>query len=550
MYNLGKLDFQLSSTCFMIMRTSILHSILGIFSSVRREVMESPPTRDRALLESSAMASGCVPDIWQWIKSLPERWIGGSYSLQICSSPSTNQSLKLVISRHSETQPLNLSFSICAEFHDSISLWSSNYSRLRSSNATDASARFLHDIICGVLQYGPYSNRRSLVRLPSVQIPEDSSGKIFNIAALTLAILVSIYEAPSSLRREFIDTISAQLMRRDMGDAAKKLMLTLGSNVEEQWMLSVNLGVTNWTMECLRSGVPASPAAVFSYAVSETKLWKVQVYCPVVAMDMEHPSHQTKDERLLFSLNYQQLESVIQLVCRVSVKENWIDVSVNVDNIRCDVVQLVSESLMARQGYGSDEKHFPSRVSLQLTPMSQPDVLSLSVSRSTDNPVHEVGLETGLDASLGSGLESMGLAVSAHETVTRAVRPWKFEHAVHGNTASLSWFLHGGAGGGREVFSAEPRRLDQLFRRPGSWFRNRYTSASRPFTRGGGVIFAGDEYGEGVRWRLCPAAAGKAVEWEIRGRVWVTYWPNNKRTMHTETRMIEFRELLKITLAE
>jgi hypothetical protein len=75
---------------------------------------------------------------------------------------------------------------------------------------------------------------------------------------------------------------------------------------------------------------------VFSYALSASRLWKVQLYCPVVAMTMEHNQHQqlVKDERLLFSLNYQQLESVIQLVYRVAFKENWIDVAVNVDNIR------------------------------------------------------------------------------------------------------------------------------------------------------------------------------------------------------------------------
>ena len=61
---------------------------------------------------------------------------------------------------------------------------------------------------------------------------------------------------------------------------------------------------------------------------------------------------------------------------------------------RCDLVQLVSETLMARQGYGSDEKHCPSRVSLQLTPMAQPDILSVSVT----------------PASIGSG-------VSTHEAV-------------------------------------------------------------------------------------------------------------------------------------
>ncbi|KAL6594965.1 hypothetical protein ACP70R_048068 [Stipagrostis hirtigluma subsp. patula] len=504
------------------------------------------------------MSSACVPDIWLWIRSLPEQWKGGSYSLQICNSPSTNQSLDLIVSRHSEPQPLSLSFSICSEFHDPISLWSSDHSRVKSANTTDLSARFLHDIICGVLRYGPYSNSRLLFRLPNVQIPgPGDSGNMFNLAALTLAVLICIYEAPSNLRRVFIDTVSIQLMREEMQDAARKLMRTLGSNIEEQWMRSVNLGITNWTMENLRAGGSSpSPFAVFSYAVSASRLWKVQVYCPVVAMTVEHPSHPTNDEKLLFSLNYQQLEGVIQLVYKVSVKENWIDVSVKVDNISvgsitclmmtCDLIQLVSESLMAKQGYGSDEKHFPSRVSLQLTPMAQPDILSLSVSRSTDNPAHEVGVDTGLEASLAVPA-SIGIGVSAHETVTRTLKPWKFEHSVHADTAALSWFLHDGAGG-REVFSSEPHRLE-LFR-PRSWFRNRYTNPGRPFTRSGGVIFAGDEYGEGVCWRMSPAAAGKTVEWEIRGRIWVTYWPNKKRMLHTETRRVEFRELLQLTIAE
>ncbi|KAG2633759.1 hypothetical protein PVAP13_2NG296900 [Panicum virgatum] len=53
-------------------------------------------------------------------------------------------------------------------------------------------------------------------------------------------------------------------------------------------------------------------------------------------------------------------------------------------------------------------------------------------------------------------------------------------------------------------------------------------------------------------WRLHPAAAGKTrLQWEVRARVWVTYWPNKKRTppLHTETRMLEVRELLQLTLA-
>ena len=53
-------------------------------------------------------------------------------------------------------------------------------------------------------------------------------------------------------------------------------------------------------------------------------------------------------------------------------------------------------------------------------------------------------------------------------------------------------------------------------------------------------------------WRLRPAAAGNTrLQWEVRARVWVTYWPNKKRTppLHTETRMLEVRELLQLTVA-
>ncbi|CAM0875606.1 unnamed protein product [Alopecurus aequalis] len=510
------------------------------------------------------MASGFVPDIWQWIRSLPRQWRGEgeSHCLQICTSPSTSQSLNLVVSRQPETEThssVSLRFSICddesSHAHDAVSLWSSKCSKPKPANTTDVATQFLlEEIICGVLRYGPYSSSRAVFMLPNVQVSEDS-GRSLSLSVLTLALLVCVYEAPSTLRREFIATITARLTRHEMRHAARELMLALGSSLEEQWMRSVNLGVTNWVMEALRRSGTVSPPrfAVFSYALSASRLWKVQLYCPVVAMTMEHYSHHhrqqqqlVKDERLLFSLNYQQLESVIQLVYRVAFKENWIDVAVNVDNIRCDVVQLVSETLMARQGYGSDEKHFPSRISLQLTPLAQSDILSLSVSRSTDNPVQEVGTDKGIDTTLGAAPASIGISVSAHEMVTRSMKPWKFEQSVHGNTASLSWFLHGGGGGGREVFSSDPPKLE-LFQ-PRSWFRNRYTSPSRPFTRSGGVIFADDEYGESVCWRMGTAAAGKTMEWEIKGRIWVTYWPNKKRTLHTETRRLEFRELLHLNI--
>jgi hypothetical protein len=94
--------------------------------------------------------------------------------------------------------------------------------------------------------------------------------------------------------------------------------------------------VTNWIVE-LRSSLSSRHHVqpLFSYAVQASGLWKVQLYCPVVAMGMEDPAAAaTQDERLLFSLTYQQLEGVVQLAYRTVRKENWVDVEVKVDNIR------------------------------------------------------------------------------------------------------------------------------------------------------------------------------------------------------------------------
>lgn len=200
---------------------------------------------------------------------------------------------------------------------------------------------------------------------------------------------------------------------------------------------------------------------------------------------------------------------------------------------------------MAERGYGCEEKHFPSRISLQLTPALQSGVLSVSVSKSSDNPTQEIGLEKSLEGAFEPPNSYLGLRISATESVTMSVKPWKFEQSVDGDSANLSWFLHDGVNG-REVFSSRPSKFALL--QPRTWFRNRYSTAYRPFTKQGGIIFAGDEYGESVWWKVCPAALGKTMEWEIRGSIWLTYWPNKQRTFYSETRKLHFKESLNVHL--
>ncbi|XP_071707944.1 uncharacterized protein [Rutidosis leptorrhynchoides] len=189
---------------------------------------------------------------------------------------------------------------------------------------------------------------------------------------------------------------------------------------------------------------------------------------------------------------------------------------------KCDVIRLVNDLLLKERGAGKDEKHFPSRISLQLTPTNQTKIISVSVCRSSENPAREIGVERSIEGSFEPPAPHIGIFVSAGESYTTNLKPWKFEQSVYGNSGAFNWFLHYSING-REVFSSKPSKVAMLH--PKSWFKNRYSSAYRPFTRQGGVIFAGDEYGVSVLWKLGKSAIGETMEWEAKGWIWLTYWP-------------------------
>ncbi|XP_077213362.1 neuronal PAS domain protein [Tasmannia lanceolata] len=495
------------------------------------------------------MASCNAPDIWAWINNLPpiSQWGKNSMSICICSSKSTQPSLNLSITKSLQNQNPFLAFSILADFHLPITLWTSKSFKLNTNTKKpideETILNLFYNFILDILNYGPKKNTSYL----NIQTLRSNTNlkDMFNLSFFTLALLICIYEAPQDLRLGCLNTLKQHLTSPQSRETSKLLMRRLGSNLEEQWMRSLNLAITNWIVEIHPSNQSIrTPSPLFSYAISTIGLWKVQLYCPTIAMEIESSSNTLHDEHLLFSLRYQQLEGVIQLGYKVIFRENWIDVVVNIDNVRCDVIPLASETLMAERGTGVDEKHFPSRVSLQLTPIIQTNVLSISVGKSSENPTHEIGLEKTMEGAFDPP-NSVGLRVSATETVTVSMKPWKFEQSVDGNSANLNWFLHDSIDG-REVTSTKPSKMALL--QPKAWFKDRYSSAYRPFTKQGGVVFAGDEYGASVWWKVDREAMGKTMEWEIKGWIWLTYWPNKYRTLYSETRRLEFREILHLPL--
>lgn len=295
------------------------------------------------------MASCCsFPDILCWIRNLPpiSQWKSNSMSLFICSSSSSSQSpsLDLSVTRANVLQSSSptVSFSITAVFSLRVALWTSKPYRtdLRSSNllGEETVPSLFVNFIEDVLRYGgnPSYNGNSYIRIPKPDQGDSSFKGIFDLAFLTLVLLVCIYEAPVDLRSSCLDSLKNHLANCQSRSATKVLMKLLGSNLEEQWMRCIHLAITNWILELQASSnrIIRTPSPLFSYSISSFGMWKVHLYCPLIAMDTVKSTHSQPDERLLFSLNFHQLEGVIQFNYRLIKRQNWFDLVVDTDNVR------------------------------------------------------------------------------------------------------------------------------------------------------------------------------------------------------------------------
>lgn len=282
------------------------------------------------------MASSPFLDIWGWIKSLPSitQWNTNTKSLCLCSSRSAIPSMNLLITKiPQKNQIIIIIFSIHVDLRIPISLWSSKSFAFESKtqqNLSEIREDLFFELVNSVLRYDPCKKSSSRLSNPREEIDD-----IFNLAFLTLAFLVCIYEAPLDIRCGCLDALRLQLTSPRARDASMLLMRALGSNLEERWIRSLNLAITNQIVELRASNHSfKTPSPLFSYALSTTGLWMVKCYCPVIAMKLENTSSRIADERLFFSLNNQQLEAVIQLAYIVNYNKNWIDVIVGIDNIR------------------------------------------------------------------------------------------------------------------------------------------------------------------------------------------------------------------------
>lgn len=295
------------------------------------------------------MASCCYPDIFSWIQKLPplSQWKENSMSTCLCSS-SSQPSLNLSVIKNLLSP--TVSFSIVADFNLPISLWTSKPIKTnpRSSNLLDDEtiSCLLVNLIEAVLSY--CSNKcRSSIKVPKLLDSVPNFKHIFNLVSFTLSFLICIYEAPADLRSICLANLKSQLTNPQLREASELLMKTIGSNLEEQWMRSINLAITNWIQERQANNTTFNtPSPLFSYSLSTFELWKVHLYCPIISMDVESSNNSSTDERLLFSLKHHQLEGVIQFNYRVIIQEKWVDVLVAIDNLRYEL--LINQTVFSK----------------------------------------------------------------------------------------------------------------------------------------------------------------------------------------------------------
>ncbi|XP_030553147.1 uncharacterized protein LOC115757169 [Rhodamnia argentea] len=386
----------------------------------------------------------------------------------------------------------------------------------------------------------------------------ESLSSFFNLVFLTRMFWACSFNAPSEVGSFYFESLLApnlEVLSCEHAPVLRTFLRSVGVDAEACFMRALGYMLAKWLI--LREvgvGLQAlTPLPVqglsFSYATEAHGLWILKGYSPVAAMkltcsndQMKFPVRQAKDSILKYVLAHQQLEAVVQFEYLVKFHDGYIQVNARVDNIRLHVVNLG----FGKESGGDDlafagERHFPSRARIWVGPeVGATYVGGLSLGRSTSNGERELETHRVMKSTLGKPKATEVKA--AGKTATRVrLRNWRWDQDSEGNAAVFDAVLCDNTTG-QEVAAWHPPAGG------GDGFRRRYATASRPFTKSGGLVFAGDEYGESVGWRLSREMEGSVLKWRIGGQVWLSYLANDVKSSYFETRVVEWCDEIDLPL--
>lgn len=469
-----------------------------------------------------------------------------------------------------EELPL-ICFSICVEGFDpghntSITLWVSNPLPLSSNTFIFLLLQLLNEIISHSTK--PIFNHTTAPSIGSNfetvlfqalhQYPFEQLSKFMNFIILGHLFWKCVFDVLAEVGLFYFQLLSSNLnYLHDIQPLMITLLTSLGAECELYLMRSFGYMLAKlWILKEINpselDAFPnSSPSSLsFSYAMDSHGLLLLKGYAPVQSMTRasfngeQLPIYDAKESLLRYALGHQLLEAVVQYEYTISYTEHCIQVCIRLDNIRIHVTRLgFNRYDDEKKGEDEflDERHFPSRVRVFLGPVSGPGnyLSGLSLGRSTNNNgERKVEVQKVVKGSFGDVKSPEVKVISKSKTRAR-MQNWKMGQDAEGNVAVFEAILCDGMDG-VEVARWQPSR-DGHNGAKGD-MRRRHSGAFRPFNKSGGLVFAGDEYGEQVKWRMGKEMAGKVLKWKLGGKVWLSYFPKEFKTNYFETRYIEWSE--------
>ncbi|XP_015892816.2 uncharacterized protein LOC107426997 [Ziziphus jujuba] len=523
-------------------------------------------------------------DTWSWIRELPNSSDWGTESddsphvFELASSGTSQgestRSIQLRAQRAtgSNTEVL-VNFAVCLQgFHNLGSkktLWVSDTCSLSSSDDKSFLPLVLQ-LLQEIISRSPTANDSTCPRSQLQKLKPDpvswimdsyspeSFSYFFNLLFITRLFWVCACNAPSEVGSLFFRSLLApnlEALYSKNTPVLRTFLTTIGVDTELCFMRTVGYMIAKWCIlrelgVGLQTLTPLAPENLgFSYAMEGHGLWVLKGYAPVSGMKLrrsnvdknQFPVVGARDSVLKYALAHQQLEAVIQLEYTVGFYGGHIQVDARVDNLRIHVVKL-GYNQNDDVDYG-DEKHFPSRIRVWVGPeVGANYVAGLSLGLSTDTGKTEVETQKVVKGSFGKSKIPKVKTVARSSTKTRS-RNWKWDQDAEGNAAVFEAVLCDSRTG-QEVATWKP----SIGGGEENGLRNRYSGANRAFTKSGGLVMAGDEYGEGVGWRLSKEMEGNVLKWRIGGQVWLSYCANEVQSSYYETRCVEWCDEVDLPL--
>lgn len=511
-------------------------------------------------------------DVWSWISDLPNSDANSSFIFELAAHG--NSAIQL----RAERADTVLDFSVLIDGFKSYSgkktIWVSNACPLSSEKPfLPLVLQLLQEIIsrspAGQKSTCPRSRLQKLKPEPVSWImdshsPESFSG-FFNLVFLIRLFWVCACDAPAEIGSFYFNYLLSphlEALSSNHAPVLRTFLITIGVDAElcftrtlgyviAKWLILREVGVGLQTL----THAPSSPqrSLGFTYATEAHGLWILKGHAPVMGMKVvsraggckkyQFPLMEARESALRYALAHQQLEAVVQLEYSVRYNDGYVYVAAHVDNIRLHVARLALGSVEDDVEY-AEERHFVSRVRVWVGPeVGANYVGAVSLGRSTENAEREVKVQKILKGRFGKGKASTVKATARTSTRTK-MRNWRWDQEAEGNAAVFEAVLCDNTTG-NEVST---KKSDNGGGGDDESFQNRYIGTNRAFTKTGGVVFAGEEYGEEVGWRLSKDTEGSVLKWRIGGQIWLSYFPNEMKIPYFETRCVEWCDEVDLPL--